>query len=246
MELFDLSFIDEISGMLESTDLAEASELLDADINLDVEGIPFNDVPNIDNSPSLESINTEAAFPEFDDWFNDTHGTPAADSLVWHQQTTDFSCGIVSSEMVMNMFGLEISEAQLVFEATSQGLLTENGMSIDGIAQILENHGIETHVGQGGIDDLSDHLDKGRKIIVGLDSGEIWGEDSAWEDWSGERADHAVVVTGVDQSGPVPTVTLNDPGHPDGKAMVVDLETFMDAWKDSGNEYITTVHGTVS
>mgnify|MGYP006417370031 FL=1 len=242
MDLSGFSLIDDTGSTLDGSDSGDSGDLFDADIDFEGDSDPiFGESIIGDDSESLETLNLDSQIAGSDDGLIEAHGTPSADSVVWHQQTTDFSCGVVSSEMVMKMFGLEISEAQLVYEATTEGILTDNGMSIEGIQQILYNHGIATKVAMGDISDLSDHLDQGHKIIVGLDSGELWGEDPAWEDWVGERADHAVVVTGVDDSGPFPTVTINDPGHPDGKAMVVDLETFMDAWNDSRNEFITTV-----
>lgn len=190
----------------------------------------------VDLNHDTPSTSYGTEIPSFDDWHSTTHGTPVVDSLVWHQQTTDFTCGIVSSEMILKMFGLDISESQLVYEATSQGFLTDNGMSIEGIQNILEKHGVDTHVGHGDINDLKQELDAGHKIIIPVDSGEIWGTDSRWEDWLGERADHAVVITGIVGD----TVYLNDPGHPDGQAMEVSLYKFKDAWNDSGNKYLAT------
>jgi predicted double-glycine peptidase len=178
--------------------------------------------------------------PDFDTWYTNQYGSPVADSTVWHEQTTEFSCGIVSTEMVMKLFGLELSEAELVYEATSQGLLTENGMSVAGIQTLLESQGIETHIGRGDIADLAEELNAGHKIVIPLDSGEIWEEDSHFEDLLYERADHAVVLTGIDLDSIPPKVFLNDPGHPEGKAMEVELGIFVDAWNDSGNQFLAT------
>lgn len=194
-----------------------------------------NDTGFLPNSSDFDS-----QIPGFDEWHYSTYGTPIADSLVWHQQTTPFTCGIVSSEMIMKMFGLDISESELVFEATSEGLLTENGMTIEGIQKILNNHNIEAHINRGDIQDLANELNAGHKIIIPLDSGEIWGSDSRFEDLFDERADHAVVLTGIDYDTIPPKVILNDPGHTDGKAMAVDMPKFIDAWNDSSNYYLST------
>ncbi|MFC1785529.1 C39 family peptidase [Candidatus Neomarinimicrobiota bacterium] len=195
---------------------------------------------NGDDIPSSGNI-LDFQIPDFESWHGTTFGTPVEDSLVWHEQTTDFTCGIVSSEMIMKMFGLDISESELVFEATSEGLLTEDGMTMEGIQQVLDNHGIASYIGHGSLDDLANELEQGHKIIITLDSGEIWQNDSKFEDFFQEKADHAVVLTGIDLQSETPVVYLNDPGRPDGMAMAVDLETFTDAWQDSSNQYLATV-----
>lgn len=97
--------------------------------------------------------------------------------------------------MFIKMFGLEISESELVFEATSEGLLTENGMTIDGIQKILNNHNFESYIGNGYIKDLVNELKAGHKIIIPLDSGKIWRSNSSFEDLFDEQAEHTVVLT---------------------------------------------------
>ncbi len=243
---FDFSMFDEINEMTqpEMIDSGDGlSETLSSTPNI-FGGFDFN--PDIGDSYDGE-INDDATLdgnidsvPDFDSWYEVNHGSPLEDSAVWLEQTTPFTCGIVSSEMVMKMFGLEISEAELVYEATAEGLLTDNGMSIEGIQQLLKNHGIDTHIGSGDISDLAQELDAGHKIVIPLDSGEIWGQDSQWEDFLNEGADHAVVLTGIDTDSFPPKVFLNDPGHPEGKAMEVVLDIFVDAWNDSGNQFIAT------
>lgn len=242
----DLSFFDNISFADEGLSQGESSFIFEnGNGNDPLPSFPV-DVLEANAIPDPVMLNNEAGIltnkfgiPSFDEWYSQEYGTPVEDSLVWHQQTTPFTCGIVSSEMIMRLFGLDISEAHLVYEATSQGLLTDNGMTLDGIHRLLENHGIQSQVADGaGITDLVEELKHGHKIVVALDSGEIWNEDPFWEDFIGERADHAVVVTGVDLDER--TAILNDPGHPEGKAMTISLDKFMDAWNDSNNGYIAT------
>jgi hypothetical protein len=170
-------------------------------------------------------------------------GAPEADAEYWHQQTTNFTCAVVSQQMILEQFGIEVSEAGLVYQATTNGWLTDGGTSPDDVAQLLEMYGIGTHTEIGAsVDDLINELSHGRKVIVGIDSGEIWGEDSVFEDLlSGAHADHAVVLTGLDVSDPSnPLVMVNDPGHPRGEAMAIPLEKFADSWEDSGNMYVAT------
>jgi len=238
MEFLEFLFSDDFSGDSLLGDELEMDDALTPD-PLDI-GVTddFSSAPGQTNEIDTLDVGNDNLVQGFDEWLQDTHGTPIEDSLVWHPQSTDFSCGIVSSEMVMKTFGLDISESQLVYEATSEGLLTDEGMSMEGIQTILGNHGIETSLQSGSTEDLASHLDQGDKIIVGLDSGELWGEDSPFEDLVGEESDHAVMVTGIDLTGTEQSVTLNDPGHPDGQGMIVPLDDFLDAWEDSNNEFI--------
>jgi hypothetical protein len=87
-------------------------------------------------------------------------------------------------------------------------------------------------------------LRKGEWVIVAVDAEELWepGVHPERDDRSGDPlfapgqdANHAVQVIGIDRSDPGrPMVVLNDPGHPDGRGMLVPLDEFAGAWQDSG------------
>ena len=235
--MFDLSLFDMSAELEADFETGNATDtVLESTLFSDLAKISdFNSEGNSWNEG--ESIGS-FEIQDFDSWHSEVFGEPIKDSLVWHQQSTDFTCGVVSSEMILKMFGLDISEAELVYEATQEGLLTDSGITTDGIQKLLQNHGLNTHLSNGDISDLQNELEANHKIVIPLDSGEIWGEDSVFEDLIGERADHAVVLTGIDSKNEV--VFLNDPGHPDGQAMEVNLDLFVDAWNDSGNQFIAT------
>jgi len=165
----------------------------------------------------------------------------ARDIESWKLQTTGFTCAVVSQQMILEQFGIEASETQLVYEATSGGFLTSAGSSTEDIGRLLESHGVSTHQSFGVEGMLSD-LAQGHKVIVAVDSGELWGNDWTLEDrFSGEAADHALVVNGLDLSDPDnPLAVLNDPGHPNGAGVRVPLGEFLDAWNDSGQFYVAT------
>ena len=84
---------------------------------------------------------------------------------------------------------------------------------------------------------LAVELAQGHKVIVGVDSGKLWGENpilAAIEDTLGIRgADHAVVVSGIDTGDPQHVqVLVSDPGT--GQAVAsYPLEQFLDAWHGS-------------
>jgi hypothetical protein len=161
----------------------------------------------------------------------------------WMPQTTDFTCAVVSQQMILDQFGLDVSEQELMYIGLENGWLTNGGTSPDDMGRLLEYHGIGTHANEGGgVLSLLEELRLGHKVIVGVDSGELWNQDSFWQDFvQPNGADHAVVVTGLDLRDPEnPLVYINDPGDPNGAARPYPLEKFADAWNDSGEYYVAT------
>lgn len=185
-----------------------------------------------------------SSFDPWDDYvIPTTVGDPSGDASLWHQQQDSFTCAVASQKMILEAFGIEISESELVYEAVTHGWLTIDGTNPLDMSQLLELHGIETHMGYGGgVQGLINELRHGHKVIVGLDSGEIWNQDWFGEDFFNPWGDdHVVMVTGMDMSDPGnPMVFLNDPGHPAGAGMPVPLDQFVDAWNDSGQMYVAT------
>lgn len=170
-------------------------------------------------------------------------GNPQGDTT-WAQQTTDFSCAVVSQQMILRDFGLDLSEAQLVYDSVSNGWLNDEGTTMEDVGSLLNHYGIPTHQGFGnGIDSLLSELAQGHKVIVGVDSGELWGTDFPFSDWidGGNGADHAIVVNGIDTSDPSDIkVYVNDSGDPNGAGRPYALDDFMGAWSDSGKYYVST------
>jgi hypothetical protein len=172
-----------------------------------------------------------------------TAGTPETDTMYWQPQTTGFTCAVMAQRGIIEAFtGESVSEAQLVYEATVNGWLTDSGMSPWEVGKLMEIHGISCHVqGSATIEDLMSELAQGHKVIVGVDSGELWNQDPFFEDFFQQAADHAIWVTGVDMSDPAhPKVIINDSGDPDGAGKAYDLSQFLDAWQDSGFHYVAT------
>ena len=216
-----------LSGGLQTSDNADDSDmgsvLAAFDFNLDEIVLPWSPRPQNEESAMV--------------------GTPDLDAQYWQPQTTNFTCAVQAQRGIIEAFtGEQVSEAQLVYDATINGWLTEDGMSPYDVGNLLELHGIPSHAqSDGTIEDLMAELALGHKIIVGLDSGELWGTDSPLEDFFGQAADHATWVTGIDMSDPLhPTVTINDSGDPSGAGKVYDLALFKDSWKDSGFYYVAT------
>ena len=170
-------------------------------------------------------------------------GTPNLDSADWVHQTTPFTCAVVSQQMILKEFGVEVSEAQLVYDATSHGWLHSGGTSPNDVGRLLESYGVDCHARQGAdIEMMLAELAHGHKVIAAVDSGELWKQDWFFEDWiNSNGADHAVVVTGLDMRDPNhPMVILNDPGHPNGAGAAYPLNEFLNAWADSGQMFVAT------
>lgn len=170
-------------------------------------------------------------------------GTPDVDAQFWQPQTTAFTCAVQAQRGIIEAFtGQPVSEAQLVYDATVNGWLTDGGMSPHDAGNLLELHGIPCHAKTGAnVEELMAELAQGHKVIVGIDSGEVWRTDFPLEDFFERSADHAIWVTGVDMTDPShPHVIVNDSGDPSGAGKAYDLALFKDAWQDSGFFYVAT------
>lgn len=182
-------------------------------------------------------------------------GDPGHDMECWHQQRYTDDCAIVSQQFVLeNLTGKHFSENDLCREAIADGCYHPgSGTPAYHVGHLLEEHGIpvERHFG-GTTLELSDKLARGEKVIVGVNSEEIWMSEkeanlnqtlNEYSGIPGQQADHAVEVTGIvyPESDPLhPKVVLNDPGSPDGGGMMVPLEQFEKAWAAGGNYLVAT------
>jgi len=173
-------------------------------------------------------------------------GTPSDDAKDWVPQTTDFTCAVVSQEMILHEFGINVSEASLVHEADSHGLLSDHGTNPENLGKLLDLHGIPNHMNpHGSVADLTNELAQGHKVIVGVFADGLWQQDPAQtgiREFLGlDGANHAIVLTGLDMSDPAhPQVVVNDPGDPHGAGKAYPLNQFMDAWHGSENMFVAT------
>lgn len=172
-------------------------------------------------------------------------GTPRIDGQFWHHQTTPFTCALVAQLGIINEFtGQGLSEAQLVYEATANGWISDEGTRPGDVGLLLEAHGIECHpVEHAEMGDVVAELALGHKVIVGVDAKELWDPGHPLHGFTHQAANHAIWVTGVDLSNPDnPQVIINDSGSPEGCGHAYDLRTFLEAWEASGYSYVATDH----
>lgn len=175
-------------------------------------------------------------------------GTPGTDTLFWQgQQSYPDTCAIRCQEFILEQFsGLQISEDALVQQAIAHGWYQPGGGTQgQDIGNLLELNGVPvTRYHDASIFNLSNELAQGHKVIVGVDSGELWQQHPILETISDtlgiSGADHAIVVSGIDTSDPDHIqVIVSDPGTGEA-ATSYPLEQFVDAWQDSGFYMVAT------
>ena len=84
------------------------------------------------------------------------------------------------------------------------------------------------------MESLEQLLGSGHAVIVGLNAEMIWNQPVDGQ----ARADHAVVVTGVDTAKGI--VHLNDSGNPKGRDEQIPMAVFVKAWATSHNSMTVT------
>jgi hypothetical protein len=161
-------------------------------------------------------------------------GDPVGDGEHWFEQARNGYCAPASiAQIVSEYTGRHYTdESAFVDLANRDGLFTISpdgvpGMTPENALTLLESSGVPAELQVGTVGDLAQYLDEGRRVLLFVDSGEIW-HGEAVED---NTMDHAVVLTGIDVERGV--AILSDPGTPDGNQEEVPLDVFEDAWADS-------------
>jgi hypothetical protein len=213
---------------------------------------------DIDSTPMFSTDFPDAHVPPpVIPWDEQGHLTLHLDQPVigspveWSEQTTGFTCAVVSQEMILNAFGvrdpssgLPISEARLVYDATSHGWLTDGGTNLGDMGRLLDLYGVHSHHG-AGLPQALEELGQGHKVIVGVDADELWHSDN-WilnglKDLMGKSPNHALVLEEVrmNEQGHA-VVVVADPGDPNGAHREYPLTDFENAFADSGFHYVAT------
>lgn len=161
-----------------------------------------------------------------------------------YQQAYDDTCAIKSQQLILNEFGIPVTEDQLVQYSIERGWYNGNGTQMPDVGKLIADAGIPCtqHTGANRYD-LTNELIQGHKVIVGVDSGELWDNRILGflkDIFMGDTPDHALIVAGIDNTDPQnPMVILTDPGTGQ-PAQPYPLDQFMDAWSDSGYFMVTT------
>lgn len=164
------------------------------------------------------------------------------------QQQYPDTCAIKSQQLVLEDFGIDVSETQLVQTANANGWYNGGGTNPQDVGNLLNLAGIPVTKQDGNVFTLVNELAQGHKVIVGVDADELWHNDSVNEKWTNwvndffgsQGGNHALIVAGIDTSDPNNVrVIVKDPGSgDDGKPY--PLEQFMDAWADTQCYMVST------
>ncbi len=171
-------------------------------------------------------------------------GDPESSMDHWEYQGNTGRCAIYSQKFVIEeLTGHEIDIEELVAVAEENGWFNESsggGTVSLNMDKLLEYYGVNHEMQfDSDIASLEEALNNGDKVIVSVDSGQIWyGEEN--NIFTPEtQADHAVQVIGIDHTDPEsPMVVLNDSGSPDGKGEMVPLDVFENAWSAGDRQMI--------
>lgn len=169
-------------------------------------------------------------------------GDPASSMEEWEFQGDTGRCALYSQKFVIEeLTGMDIPIEDVVDIATENGWFSEDsGTTFLNMAKVLDVYGIENEMSfHNEVDDIKTCLENGGKVIVSLDSDQVWyGVDSNLFS-PADAADHAVEVIGLDYSNPdEPMVILNDSGSPRGCGEMVALDVFEDAWAAGDRQMI--------
>lgn len=155
------------------------------------------------------------------------------------------TCAIQSQHIILEKYGIHISQEELIQIAKDNGWYAEGyGTPMDSVGRLLDYFGVDATGSRGNnIFNLSNELAQGHYIIVGVDGYELVDpnfENHELDAITGGEANHALVVVGIDTTDPDnPLVIVTDPGT-GNLQMAYPADQFVDAWKDSNCFMVST------
>jgi len=160
-------------------------------------------------------------------------------------QWYDDTCAIKSQQLVLEQYGIEVSQEDLISIAEEQGWYRSGeGTPMNFVGNLLDYHNIpSTSVVGANVGNLVAELAQGHQVIIGLDSGELHNNsilEGIKDFFLGGTPNHALIVAGIDLTDPNNSyVILKDPGTGD-VAKPYPLDQFMDAWNDANCFMVST------
>lgn len=207
--------------------------------------------PSVEGISTSDAVNLAYASQQLSDLFVpdnqwdinefDGLGNPVEHSQYWQQQNGQYSCAVVAQSSIFeSITGTPLDEAKACEIAEQNGWFDpEIGTHPDDVGKLLNKLGIPTEQKyNANLEDIANALEKGDRVIVGLDGQEIWQpmRDANGVPIEQTNAGHAVWVTGIDtQPDGSVKIILNDSGSANGKMAVIDAIDFLNSWEDHGN-----------
>ena len=170
------------------------------------------------------------------------HGDPAAAAPYWRYQQQDLDCGEMAvADVIGQISGHEPGEDEITATAGNIPSVSHAGpiyrpagrTSNSDLAVLLAHYGVHAAGVHTDTDALAQDLDRGHRVIVGLNDKILWDEPG-----NRTKENHFVVVIGIDTTAGV--VHLNDSGIEAGRDEQVSLATFEKAWATSDNFAVVT------
>ena len=162
------------------------------------------------------------------------------------------TCGLVSCQEILNQFGLEVTEADVVDWAVKNGLCsvtdnpaTSGGTTLESQARILSDFGVSAEYGSlSSLEELAQGVEEGKGIIIAVNAERLWGQPSFWSN----NPNHAIVVTGVarnPKNGKVEGIYINDSGrsYRGDSGRFIDAKLLKRCWLNQGGNYVMTHYG---
>ncbi len=141
-------------------------------------------------------------------------------------------CVIRCEGYALRKLGFDISDEQLIEEATELGHLHEDGISLYNIGQLAGKRGFGISRRYNcTLDTLKKALKEDVVVIAVVDGGELTGDfEAEWQEDNeqGPIPDHAIVVEKIEGQ----QIVIYDPTT-SVSGVRYDMEVFMDAWADS-------------
>ncbi|MBW0013368.1 C39 family peptidase [Mycobacterium sp.] len=184
------------------------------------------------------------------------YGDPRAAAKYWQEQSREDNCGLMAvADVVGEITGQLPTERQIIklAEQTPSGTNPgpiyaprddpshtngNGGIEMADEVVLLDHYGIKSVMAwdkqpeMTGLPALENYLGHNRKIIAWVNSAIIWDTTD-----QRSKADHFVVVTGIDTDKHI--VHLNDPGadYPDEQ---VPIAAFTNAWHTGADSIVVT------
>ena len=205
-------------------------------------------ISEINQDDNSQNNNIMAKNTEYRTWGESGENIKDFDNIL---QPDDHSCALRAQQIILRDYGIDIPFEDLEQIAKNAGYYSDSGTYQHDMGKVLEMAGVGMHQIEGGtVYDLTNELAQGHRIIVSVDSDELWYNDRFADkitNWINDRfgtqaGNHALIVAGVEVNPDNPNdvkVVLTDSGAGDLR-VEYPLDQFIDAWQDSNCFMVAT------